>query len=117
MILRLSHKLGTKIKAGTLEARPLDDNPNADWSCHLFTADRSQYILVSNLQSLYSCVLYGKGITNGSMFIKRILSIPREFTAGSDTGAHCEPDVSEIWSALDAVVPKAKASALFYLLR
>jgi hypothetical protein len=50
MILRLSQKLSTKIKAGTLNAMPLDDNPYADWSCHLFTVDRTQYILVSNTQ-------------------------------------------------------------------
>ena len=79
MILRLSQKLNTKIKAGTLKALPLDDNPYADWSCHLFTADRTQYIIVSNTQSLYSCVLYGKGITNDSVFIERVLSSLREF--------------------------------------
>jgi hypothetical protein len=32
MILRLSQKLNTKIKAGTLKAMPLDENPYADWS-------------------------------------------------------------------------------------
>ena len=58
---------------------PLDDNPYADWSCHLFTADRTQYIIVSNTKSLYSCVLYGKGITNDSVFIERVLSSLREF--------------------------------------
>ena len=79
MILRLSQKLNTKIKAGTLKAMPLDDNPYADWSCHLFTADRTQYIIVSNTKSLYSCVLYGKGITNDSVFIERVLSSLREF--------------------------------------
>ena len=79
MILRLSQKLNTKIKAGTLKAMPLDENPYADWSCHLFTADRTQYILVSNTASLYSCVLYGKGITNDSMFIERVTSTLREF--------------------------------------
>jgi hypothetical protein len=79
MILRLSQKLSTKIKAGTLKAMPLDENPYADWSCHLFTAGRTQYIIVSNTQSLYSCVLYGKGITNEYPFIERVLSSLREF--------------------------------------
>ena len=46
MILRLSQKLNAKIKAGTLIAIPLDDNPYADWSCHLFTADRTRYIIM-----------------------------------------------------------------------
>ena len=79
MILRLSQKLNKKIKAGPLKAMPLDDNPYADWSCHLFTADRTQYILMSNTKSLYSCVMFGKGITDDSRFIERVLSSIREF--------------------------------------
>ncbi len=79
MIFRLSQKLNSKIKAGTLTAMPLDENPYADWSCHLFTADRTQYVILSNTKSLYSCVVYGKGITNDSVFIDRALSTIREF--------------------------------------
>lgn len=79
MIFRLSQKLNTKIEAGTLKAMPLDENPYADWSCQLFTVDRTQYIIVSNTKSLYSCVLYGKGITNDCVFIERVLSSLREF--------------------------------------
>ena len=79
MIFRLSQKLNTKIKAGPLNAMPLGDNPYADWSCHLFSADRTQYVIVTNTKSLYSCVTYGKGITNDSVFIERTLSSLREF--------------------------------------
>jgi hypothetical protein len=79
MIFRLSQKLNNKIKVGTLAALPLHDNPLADWSAHLFVADRAQYILLSNTQSLYSTVMFGKGITNDSAFIERALSNIREF--------------------------------------
>ena len=79
MIFRLSQKLTTKIKAGTLPSLPLDDNPFADWSAHLFVADRTQYILLSNTKSLYSTVMYGKGITDESQFLDHALSILREF--------------------------------------
>lgn len=79
MILRLSQKLNAKIKAGTLPSRPLNENPFADWSAHLFAADRTQYILLSNTKSLYSTVMYAKGITNDSRFIDRALSALREF--------------------------------------
>ena len=48
MIFRLSQKLRTKIKVGPLGEMPLDENPYADWSCHLFTADRTQYIMLTN---------------------------------------------------------------------
>ena len=79
MIFRLSQKLNAKIKAGTLSAVPVDENPFADWSCHLFVADRTQYILLTNTKSLYSTVMYGKGITDDSHFIERALSSVREF--------------------------------------
>jgi hypothetical protein len=61
MILRLSQKLCAKIKASKLAEAPLDENPLADWSCHLFTADRTQFIILCNTPSLYSCVMLGKG--------------------------------------------------------
>ena len=79
MIFRLSQKLNTKIKVGALETLPLDENPYADWSAGLFVADRTQYIILSNTKSLYSTVMYGKGITNDSHFIERALSGIREF--------------------------------------
>ena len=79
MILRLSQKLNAKIKGGTLISLPLDENPLADWSAHLFVVNRTQYILVSNTKSLYSVVLYAKGIRNDSHFIERVMSNLREF--------------------------------------
>jgi hypothetical protein len=79
MIFRLSQTLNTKIKAGALRTMPLEENPYADWSARLFTVDRTQYILLSNTKSLYSAVMYGKGITNDSQFIERALSSIREF--------------------------------------
>jgi hypothetical protein len=56
----------------------VDDNPFADWSAHLFVADRTQYILLSNTKSLYSIVMFGKGITSGNYFIERAWSNIRE---------------------------------------
>ena len=78
MIFRLSHKLNTKIKAGPLQSLPQEENPFADWSAHLFVADRTQYIILSNTKSLYSVVMYAKGITNDSIFIDRALNNIRE---------------------------------------
>jgi hypothetical protein len=79
MIFRLSQKLNAKIKAGTLPSVPLDENPCADWSAHLFVAGRTQYLLLSNTKSLYSTVMYGKGVTTDSHFIERALGGIREF--------------------------------------
>jgi hypothetical protein len=79
MIFRLSDKLNTKIKAGTLATLPLDENPFADWSAGLFLVGRSQYILLTNTKSLYSTVLPGKGITDETTFVERALSSLGEF--------------------------------------
>jgi hypothetical protein len=79
MIMRLSQKLCTKIKAGRLKEMPLDENPYADWSATLFVVDRTQYIILSNTASLYSCVMYGKEIRNDNWFIQRALNSLREF--------------------------------------
>ena len=52
---------------------PLDENPIVGQSGHLFVADRTQYILLSNTKSLYSTVMYGAGMTDESRFIDRAL--------------------------------------------
>ncbi|KKK63787.1 hypothetical protein LCGC14_2990780 [marine sediment metagenome] len=79
MIFRLSQKLAKKIKEDPSQSLPPDPNPFADWSAHLFTADRTQYIIVTNTPSLYSAVMYGRGISDDSQFIRRALDCLREF--------------------------------------
>ena len=79
MILRLSQKLGSRLKAGPLKPLPIDDAAVADWTGHLFYCDRSPYILFSNTQTLYSAVLYAKGITNDSIFLNRFMTTLRDF--------------------------------------
>lgn len=78
MRFRLTHQLNTKIKAGPLPALPLDGNLYADWSARVFTANLSQYILVSHTSSLYSVVMFGRGITDDGLFIKRAVDSIRE---------------------------------------
>ncbi len=80
MIVRVSAKLGKKIHVSPAKSLPADPNPFADWSTHLFTADRAQYILITNTPSLYSMVMYGRGITDESEFLSRITTYMREFT-------------------------------------
>jgi hypothetical protein len=105
MIFRLSQKLTDKIKVGDLGALPLDENPLADWSAHLFLAGRTQYVLLSNTRSLYSVVMHGKGITNDSQFIERALSSIREFMEADGHGAASE----RIITPASATVRFAKA--------
>lgn len=79
LIFRLAHNLNAKLKAGPLAVHPVSKTqPYADWSARLFLVDRTQYILLSNTKSLYSTVLYGKGIADDRRFIDRALSALRE---------------------------------------
>jgi hypothetical protein len=71
MILRLTAKLGKKIGFMPTQTLAPEENPFADWVGNLFTAQRTQYIMVSNSASLYSIILPGKGITDDSEFIER----------------------------------------------
>jgi len=86
MIFRLTQKLNKKIDAGPLPTVPLDESPWGDWSARLFTADRTQYILLSNTVSLYSVVMYGRGITHHGNFIESALSEIREFMTDDGLG-------------------------------
>ncbi len=79
MILRLSQKLATKIKITPRRALPLDSNAFADWSARLFTAECVQYIILTNTASLYSTVMYGRGISSDSDFFDQGLGCIREF--------------------------------------
>lgn len=76
--IRVSHKLGEKIKNEPVQEIPMHDNPYLDWSSHVFRAGRTQYILFTNTASLYSFVIYGRGITTVNEFIKRWMSIMRD---------------------------------------
>ena len=79
MIFRVSEKLGKKIYAGKLKSLPLDANPLADWSAHLFFVKRTQCIIIYNTSTLYSCVMYGSGITDTGRFIERAAFCIRSF--------------------------------------
>ena len=79
MIIRLSHKLGRKIGVQPMQSLPLHSNPFADWSAHLFTAEKTQYIILTNTTSLYSVMTFGRGITNDGKFLGRMTGVLGEF--------------------------------------
>ena len=79
MIIRLTQRLAKKIKISPSLNHSIDVNAYADWSAHLFTSERAQYIIVSNTTSLYSIVMHGGGITDSNKFIQSILSFMSDF--------------------------------------
>ena len=72
MIFRISTKLGKKIHVTPDQILPVDLNPFADWSVHLFTADRTQYVPITNTISLYSMVMFGRGLRDDRMFLEGV---------------------------------------------
>lgn len=71
MIIRVTQKLGQKIHVVPEGVLPVDPNPFADWSASVFVIARTQYILLTNTATLYSALMYGKGITSGSNFVQQ----------------------------------------------
>ena len=78
MILRISTKLGKKIHVTPDKILPVDSNPFADWSAHLFTVDRTQYVLVTNTISLYSMVMLGRGLSDDRLFLEKVIDRMRD---------------------------------------
>jgi hypothetical protein len=78
LTLRLSQKLNDKVKAGNLPARPMNENPFADWSAHRFFASRTPYVLFTNTRSFYSTV-FSSGVPNDHRLIERSMAALREF--------------------------------------
>ena len=75
MIIRLSQKLATKIKSGALSEVPLHEREIADWSATLFNVGRTQYVLLSNTPSLFTCLMIAKGLTNSRLFEHRAAEV------------------------------------------
>ncbi|MDD5459320.1 MAG: hypothetical protein PHF37_08005 [Phycisphaerae bacterium] len=71
--------MAKKIKMPPLTTLPPANNPFTDWATHLFTHERAQYIMVTNTASLYSFLMYGRGITDDNEFIKSTLNFMGDF--------------------------------------
>jgi hypothetical protein len=74
MIFRVTQKLGKKIGVEPKTCLPIASNPFTDWTANLFTVQRVQYVITTNTQSLYSIVMFGRGITDDNLYLKRVLS-------------------------------------------
>jgi len=90
MIIRLTVKLAQKIGLDPLPAVPYDKgrNPLLDWHAHLFTVQRTHYILATNSATLYSLVMPGRGITTGRQFSQALSDGLQDFLAGQGHQSH-----------------------------
>lgn len=86
MIIRITEKLGKKIKVKPVETLPQAENAFADWSANLFTIRGVQYIIASNTATLYSVVCLGRGITSTREFEAAICSAIQRLMAEDGLG-------------------------------
>jgi len=73
VILRLSPRLASKIKSGTLQQIDQHENHLLDWSCRLFVAQRTEFILISNTASMFSCVFPSVEVADCDRLVDRML--------------------------------------------
>ena len=78
MIIHFTEKMRKKLHIPPLPATDMAIGPHLRWYAHLFTARRVQYILTTNAASLFSVVIYGRGITDDGDYIPQFLSALRD---------------------------------------
>jgi len=74
MILRITENLAKKLTIALCRTEGEKVSAFEEWYANLFTFQRTQYILVTNAKSLFSFVMYGKGISNDNIFLQRTVS-------------------------------------------
>ena len=84
MVIHFTEKLNRKLKIGPLTGSDINCGAHRRWYANLFTAQRVQYILTTNASSLFSVVMYGRGITDESEYLNQFLSTLREYLIESD---------------------------------
>ena len=84
MLLRFTDKLSKKLKTGPLTKVDRDPGPYFEWYANFFTADRTQYILTTEAKSLFSVVMYGRGITNDGVYLKHLTNLLSEYMAETE---------------------------------
>jgi len=78
MIIRFTDKLAKKLKLGKISRIEKYPVPFLEWYAHLFSIQRSQYILVAEATSLYTVIMYGRGVVDDNIFLQHFFSFLRE---------------------------------------
>jgi len=79
VILRLTDKLARKVHEKELVTVPASKEPYADWSARMFRFRRTQYVMISNTASLYTAVIFGRGIVDGESLCRAAVAAIRDF--------------------------------------
>jgi len=74
MIFRLTQKMAKKTGVGEMTYVPPEGDAFLDWCAQLFTAQRVQYITLMTTKSLFTTLMYGRGVTEKDGFIKGVFA-------------------------------------------
>jgi len=99
MIMRVSAKLARKLNVRPTVSIRESGIPFADWSAHLFTASRTQYILVANTATLYAMVMPGREISNAEAFIQRTPNVMKESLGSGSFAPFYEDHIAQYVSS------------------
>jgi len=98
MTLRLTKRVADKLKIKLSGNSVYELDPLKEWYGHLFTANRFQYIILTNAYSLYSSIISAKGVLTLKDFIDTNFS--RLFEAlendGIEMGKYITPNTEMI---------------------
>jgi hypothetical protein len=83
MIIHFTQALSKKLHEPELPANDSPTLPEQRWYAHLFRADRAQYIITVNTQTLFAVIFHGAGITDESDYLKLFLPSLREQLEGA----------------------------------
>ena len=78
MIFHFTNKLRKKLHIPELTQVDVATGKHLRWYANLFTAQRVQYILTTNAASLFSVVIYGRGLTDSGDYHRQFLSELRD---------------------------------------
>jgi len=84
MVVHFTKVLRVKLHLRKISSVNVDTGPHLRWYANLFRAERVQYILTTNAASLYSVVMYGRGITDSDLYLKHFLTALREQLEAAD---------------------------------
>jgi hypothetical protein len=82
MVIHVTGKLSKKLHIPGLPQGHIPAGPHLRWYANIFVANRTHYILTTNAASLFSVVMYGRGITDRSAYLNGLLSVLGEHLNG-----------------------------------
>jgi len=84
MIVHFTIALRKKLHLDEVTTDPVEAGPHLRWYANLFRVGGVQYILTMNAASLYSVVVYGRGLTDSGLYVRDFVTELREHLEESD---------------------------------